>query len=274
MIKRVILGTGVALVLTLVFVGRDAVSYVRTSLGYVKDSVHESVPIAFQIDRARQMIKDLEPEVRKNMHLIAKEEVEVERLKTQVSALEARLAKEEDELKRLHADVKSGKAAFEYGGRKYSVEEVRADLSCRFERLKTGQATLKSLREICTARGKSLDAARQKLEGMLAARRQLKVDVENLEARMQMVAAAQTTSNYSFDDSQLGRVKELVNDLRTRLDVTERLVGAEATFHDEIPVNQPAPANIVEQIGEYFAKPQAAGVAAAKPDSGSLAKSK
>jgi peptidoglycan hydrolase CwlO-like protein len=269
MIKKVILGTTVALVLTLVFVGRDAWSYVRTSLGYVKDSVHESVPIAFQIERARQMIKDLDPEVRKNMHLIAKEEVEVERLQKQVTDLESRLAKEE-ELKKLHADAKSGKTTFQYGGRKYGIEEVRADLSCRFERLKTGQATLKSLREICTARSKSLDAARQKLEGMLAARRQLKVDVENLEARMQMIAAAQTTSNYHFDDSQLGRVKELVNDLRTRLDVTERLVGSEATFHDEIPVSQPAPANIVEQVGEYFAKPQAAG----KPDAVSLAKSK
>lgn len=274
MIKRAILGTGIALVLTLVFVGRDAWSYVRTSLGYVKDSVHDSVPIAFQIERARQMIKDLEPEVRKNMHLIAKEEVEVERLQKQVADLEARLAREEEGLKKLHADAKSGKKTFEYGGRKYSLDEVRADMSCRFERLKTGQATLKSLREIATARSKSLAAARQKLEGMLAARRQLKVDVENLEARVEMIAAAQTTSDYSFDDSQLGRVKELVNDLRTRLDVTERLVGSEATFHDEIPVTQPAPANIVDQIGEYFAKPQGTELPAAGPDAASLAKSK
>lgn len=274
MIKRAILGTGIALVLTLVFVGRDAWSYVRTSLGYVKDSVHDSVPIAFQIERARQMIKDLEPEVRKNMHLIAKEEVEVERLQKQVADLEARLAKEEEGLKKLHADAKSGKTSFEYGGRKYSLDEVRADMSCRFERLKTGQATLKSLREIATARSKSLAAARQKLEGMLAARRQLKVDVENLEARVEMIAAAQTTSDYSFDDSQLGRVKGLVNDLRTRLDVTERLVGSEATFHDEIPVTQPAPANIVDQIGAYLAKPQGTELPAPGPDAASLAKSK
>lgn len=274
MIKKAILGSGIALVLTLVFVGRDAWSYVRTSLGYVKDSVHDSVPIAFQIERARQMIKDLEPEVRKNMHLIAKEEVEVEKLQKQVADLEARLAVEEQGLKKLHADAKSGKTSFEYGGRKYGLEEVRTDMSCRFERLKTGQATLKSLREIATARSKSLAAARQKLEGMLAARRQLKVDVENLEARVEMIAAAQTTSNYSFDDSQLGRVKELVNDLRTRLDVTERLVGSEATFHDEIPVAQPAPANIVDQVGEYFAKPQGIDLPAAGPDTASLARSK
>jgi DNA repair exonuclease SbcCD ATPase subunit len=274
MIKRVILGSGVAFVLALVFFGRDALSYVRTSIGCVKESVHNSVPIEFQLERARRMIKDLEPEVRKNMHLIAKEEVEVEKLQKHVSDLDARLEKEEAELKKLHADVKSGKTSFEYGGRKYSAEQVRADLASRFERLKTGQATLKSLREICSARTRGLDAARQKLEGMLAARRQLKVDVENLEARLQMVAAAQATSNYSFDDSQLGRVKELVTDLRTRLDVAEKLVGAEAIYHDEIPVNQTTPANIVDQVSEYLSKTAADGQAAANPSAEAVAKSK
>ncbi len=263
MIKKLILGTGVAVVLALVLVGRDALSYVRTSVGCVKDSVHNSVPIEFQIERARRMIKDLEPEVRKNMHLIAKEEVAVEQLHKQVSDLQGRLAKEEEELKKLHGDVKSGKTAFEYGGRKYTAEQVRTDLANRFERLKTAQATLKSLQDIHTARTKGLDAARQKLEGMLAARRQLRVDVENLEARLQMIAAAQTTSQYSFDDSHLGRVKELVSELRTRLDVAERLVGAEATYSDEIPVDQAVPANIVEQISEYFGKVSAEGQVAA-----------
>ena len=271
MIKRMILGTGVAFVLALVFVGRDALSYVRTSIGCLKESVHSSVPVEFQIERARHMIRDLEPEVRSNMHRIAKEEVEVDRLQHQVGDLENRLAKEEQEIKKLHADVKSGKAIFEYAGRKYSVEQVRGDLTNRFERLKTGQATLKSLREICAARTRSLDAARQKLEGMLAARRQLKVDVESLEARTQMIAAAQTTSSYSFDESQLGRVKELVNDLRTRLDVSEKLVGAEANFHDEIPIDQAAPGNIVEQISEYLAKEKGETKVAATAGSGNVA---
>jgi chromosome segregation ATPase len=254
MIKKVILGSGVALVLGLLLFGRDVFSYVRTSFGYVKDSVHSSVPVEFQIERARRMIKELAPEVRKNMHVIAKEEVEVERLQKQIEASQARLAKEKEELLKLKTDLASGKKELEYGARKYTTEQVKTDLANRFERYKTGEATLGSLQEIHRARQKSLDAARQKLEGMLAAKRQLQVDVENLEARVQMVAAAQTTSNYSFDDSQLGRVKELVGDLRTRLDVAERLVNAEGYYQGEIPVEQATPANIVEQISEHFAE--------------------
>jgi tRNA U34 5-carboxymethylaminomethyl modifying GTPase MnmE/TrmE len=141
---------------------------------------------------------------------------------------------------------------------------VRIDLTHRFERYKTSEATLASLREIRDARQKSLAAAQQKLEGMLASRRQLQVDVENLEARLQMIAAAKATSNYQFDDSRLGRVKELVSNLRTRLQVAEKLVNAEVYYHDEIPLDKVAPENIVQQVTEHFAPTTPATSAVAK----------
>ena len=47
--------------------------------------MQNSVPVDFEIDRARKMIQDLAPEVRKNMHVIAKEEVEVQRLEEQIA---------------------------------------------------------------------------------------------------------------------------------------------------------------------------------------------
>ena len=238
MLKRVfIIGGGVLLVLVLLF-GKSTISYIRTSAGYISDAAQESVPIEFQIDRARGMIKDLVPEVRKNMHVIAKEEVEVQRLDEQIAQTETRLAKEKEHLLRLKTDLASGKSNFTYAGRSYTADEVKTDLANRFERYKTGEATLASLKQILNARQRSLEAARQKLEGMLAAKRQLQVEVENLEARLQMVAAAQTTSNYQFDDSRLGQVKELIAKLRTRLDVAEKLVNAETKYQGEIPLER------------------------------------
>jgi chromosome segregation ATPase len=251
--KILIVGGSVALVGVLL-VGRDAFSYLRTSAGYVSDAMHEAIPIEFQVDRARGMIQDLVPEVRKNMHVIAKEEVEVERLDAQIVASQSRLEKEKEQLLRLKNDLAAGKNSYAYAGRSYSADEVRTDLANRFERFKTGEATQASLREIRTARQKSLWAARQKLEGMLASKRQLQVEVENLEARLQMLAAAKTTSNFQFDETRLGHVKELVAQLRSRLDVAEKLVGAEVACHDEIPLDKTVPENIVEQVTEHFAR--------------------
>ncbi len=165
---------------------------------------------------------------------------------------------------RLKTDLSGKQDVFQYAGRSYTADEVRIDLANRFERYKTGDATLASLQaDSIRAAEEPRCAARQKLEGMLAAKRQLQVDVENLEARMQMIAAAKTTSQFQFDDSRLGRVKELISDLRTRLDVADKLITAESNFCDEIPLDKAAPENIVDQVTEYFgqAKPEAATVA-------------
>ncbi|MGE0607311.1 MAG: hypothetical protein AB7O62_09475 [Pirellulales bacterium] len=252
MLKKGIIGATVAVALATFFFGRDAWSYVSTSAGWVKSSVRGSVPIEFEIERARKMVKDLVPDIRANMHVIAKEEVEIARLDRQIADGEGKLAKDRDGLMRLRDDLASAKQEFRYAGRCYTAEQVKVDLANRFERFKTCEATVASLKEIHTARQRSLEAARQKLEGMLAAKRKLEVDVENLEARMKMVEAAQTTAEYNFDDSRLSRAKELIGDLRTRLDVAEKMVNSENAFHDEIPLDSAAPDHIVDEVTQYF----------------------
>ncbi len=266
MIKRAIIGTGLALMLGLFFFGRDMTSYVRTSAGYVKSSVTDSVPVQFEIERARHMIDGLVPAIRNNMHEIAKAEVEVERLNKQIASAEEGLDQDKSHLMQLKSDLATGREKFHYAGRTYSNQQVKADLANRFDRYKTSEATLASLREIHDARLASLDAAKQKLEGMLSQKRQLAVEVENLEARLQMVAAAQTTSDYQFDDSQLGRVKDLITDLKTRLDVAERMVNAEGYFHGEIPLEKSVPDDIVDQVTKYFSPDQPGSEAVAQKD--------
>ena len=252
MIKKTLLVVVGAVLLGMLFVGRDLYSYVATSVGWVSESVKDSVPIEFEIDRARRMIQDLVKPIKTNMHVIAKEEVEVERLKKEIARSEKKLAKQETEVLRLKNDLASGTSVYQYAGRTYSKKQVKADLASRFTRLKTNQATQDSLRQILSARQASLDAARSKLEQMLADKRQLKVDVENLEARMRMVQVAQSGSAYNLDDSQIARSKELISDLHTRLDVLEKLSNAEGYIADEIPLDDMTSDDIVDEVTQYF----------------------
>lgn len=254
MVKKTLFGAAIAaVVLGLVF-GRDAASYVSTSLGWVSQSVRDSVPIDFEIERARDMIADLDPEIRRNMHLIAKEEVEVEKLAAQVDDTREQLAKNQKHIMQLKNDLASGSGSFYYGGRRYSVSQVKVDLSNRFERFKTREATLDKMEQILAARQSSLEAAREKLEAMMAAKRQLEVDVANLEARQKMVEVAQTTSDFNFDDSHLARTRELIDQIGTRIDVAERMVNADVRFHDEIPLDEAEASgnDIVDEITHYF----------------------
>jgi len=252
MIRRVILYGGGALLLLGLALGTGVWSYVRTSAGYVTDAVHDAVPVDFQLKRARGMIQDLEEPIRDNRTRIAWEEVRVKRLQKQIEEAQARLETDKSQIMRLKSDLASAQDEYQYAGRTFTAGQVRTDLANRFERYKTGEETLATLEKIHRAREKGLAAAVQKLEAMEATKRQLEVEVENLEARVEMLAAVKAADRYEFNDGQLGKVKELVSDLETRLDVADQMLAAETRIYDEIPLDEADPADIIDQVSHYF----------------------
>lgn len=252
MIKKAIIGTGITLMLGLFFFGRDMVSYVNTSARYMRDSVQESVPTHFQIERARDEIANLGPEIEKNMLAIAREEVEVERIAKQIADTETLLADQKQDLLRLRADLATGKEVFTYGHRAYTVQQVKLDLSNRFDIYQTKERTLESLRDKYDSRSNTLAAAQDKLQALIAAKEEAEAEVESLEAQAEMVAAAEAANAYHFDDSKLGRVRKLLDDLRTKLDVEARLANSENHYSGRIQLDDEAPADIANRVTEYF----------------------
>ena len=252
MVKKSLIVGGVIVLLLGLFFGRDAISYSKTGLGWIRQSVKDSVSVEFELGRARDMIKGLDPEIRRNMHLIAREEVEVKSLRDQLAEGERQISKNKSDIERLNTDLKRGDSNFVYCGKTYTSQQVETDLTNRFEQFKVKEATVGKLRQILAARENGLTAGREKLKAMQAAKGQLEVDVANLEARLEMVKVAQSTSDFNFDDSRLSRTKELVKDIGTRIDVAEKLVNAETTYPGQINLEEPASTNITEQITEYF----------------------
>ena len=227
-------------------------SYLTTGCRQVSDSVEDSVPMTFQIDRARNMVRDLEPEIRHSMHVIAKEEVEVAELDRRLETATAKAGKDKSEIMRLQSDLSSGKNVFRYAGHSYSEGEVKEDLARRFNRYKTVDGTIESLQQMRDARQRNLDAAREKLTAMIGAQRQLQVDVENLEAKLKLVEVAEASSDFQFDDSKLARAKQLMVDIRTKLDVAAKLANADTTFQEEIPLDETEAEDVTTQVAEYF----------------------
>lgn len=247
--KTAIVGVAVTL-LAVLLAGR---SHVRTAWTEVKDTVKNNVSLDFEIKRARGMIEDLRPEIEKNLRRIAQEEVEVARLEKHVGAAEEQLTQDRADIIRLKDDLDSGSEVFVYSGRSFTAKQVKSDLTSRFNQFKTQEATTHSKQQILLARQQGLKAAREKLDSMLDAKRQLEVDVENLEARLTMVEVAQTSSAFKFDDSQLSRTQELISDIGTRIEVAERLVNVDAKQLDRIPLDEPAAdRDVSEEIAEYF----------------------
>ncbi len=253
MIKRILYSVGALTVLGLVVFGADLWSYVRTMKREVRDTVRQAVPLEFELERARQMVEDLVPEIRKNMHIIAEQEVEIERLELAIARQEDALARQRAEILVLRSRLKDGPGPYRFAGRTYTEAEVKRDLARRFARYKAAEATLAAKRDLLEARRRQLEQSRRKLDAMIAAKRDLVVKIEQLRARLQTIQAAQAASEVQFDDSQLARAKTLVREIEKRLDVAERLLAAEGKLDGEIPVDGDAEAeDVIRQIDAEF----------------------
>lgn len=255
--KKLILGGALTAVgLTAVF-GTAGASYIRTGWQAAGDSVRQNVPIEWEIKRARQMIEDLKPEIASNMQVVAREEVGVARLASEVNTKQQQITKAKQDIIRLKGDLESGSVRFVYAGRDYSKDQVRDDLANRFKQFQVHEKTASKLTQVLAAREKNLDAARRKLDEMLSAKRQLEVEVENLQARLTMVQVAQTANPVSIDDSHLSGTRQLLDEIRTRIDVAERMAASEGALEGSIPLDETASEDLLTEIADYFGEGRA-----------------
>lgn len=260
--KTLYVAAAVALLLGLFF-GRDTFGLVKTGFGELRGKVRDSVPISLRIKQARNAIQDLEQPIKSAMETIAREEVAVAKLEKELTKCGTQLSKDRDYIFKLKNALDQNSGNIVLASRVYSPDDVKTALSREFEHYKSSEAKQEQLEKVMRARGNGLQAAREKLDAMLAARRQLQVDVENLEARLKMIEVAQTTSDLKVDDSQLSRTKELIEEINTRLDVAEKLLNTDTALLDRIPVDEaPADDNISDEITRYFShEPEVESVA-------------
>ena len=129
MIKKSLIVGGAALLLMGLFFGRDAFSLVTTSVSEIQQTVKDSVPTDMRIKQARQAIKDLDPEIERNMHLIAKEKIEVAKLEKEVNKCTNCLSKDRSDIFRLKEILDTDSSNLEIAGRTYTVSQVKTDLT-------------------------------------------------------------------------------------------------------------------------------------------------
>ena len=252
MIKKFVLAGGALALLSSVTFGVPLYSYGRCGVSWLRDSATDAMPLEWELKRARQMIADLKPEIEINAKRIAREKIEVARLQDQYAETTERLAKTQSDIERLTQDLQSENQYYTYGDRTYTSAQVKNDLGNRFKRFKTRKATADKLEQMLAARRSSLKAAHQRMDAMLSARRQLEVEVENLQARLGALRVAQTSSDLNLDDSQLSRTRELLDQIATRIDVEEETMKVDVEYFGEIDLDEPSDETLLDEISSYF----------------------
>lgn len=258
MFKKILIGSAIAVGLGVFVFGRDGASYLRTGCRNVRQAVKAEVPVEFEIERARTLVDQLVPDIRQCMHVIAEQQVDIEHMTVAIARKDNELSKQKDTILTLKTDLGSGKSTFTYASHKYTSGDVKRDLANRFERYKAAEEMLSADRKILAAREQTLVANSEKLDGLMQAKKELEVKLEQLQARLHTVKAAEAVSQLAIDDSNLSHARKLIDDLNKQLDVKQRVLDAEVKFTGLIPVEKSAstvPVDIDQQIDAYFGSP-------------------
>lgn len=253
--RGVVTVVGVSIVGGLLF-GKDVASYVRSSAKSVRTVVKDSVPIEFELRRARDMLEEIMPEMHANIRLIAQEEVEIAGLKTDISKSEQSMGDERARIATLRDALDKPQARYCFAGQEYPRSYVKEDLANRFERFKESELVLAGKKKLLTTREKSLHAAMQLLERTRSRKRALEDQIESLASQYRLVKAAAVGSHIQVDNSKLAQTEKLISEIKKRLDVHERVLAHESKFIQAIPVDAVPEEDLLTQVDEYFQEKQ------------------
>lgn len=260
MITRVIkYGVAGAVVLGLAgafMFGRDVFSYAGSTAKSVKSAMKDAVPIEFELQRARDLLEQIIPEMQANVRLIAQEEVEVASLGRDIEQCRNSLSQERTRLASLREVLATEKVSYSLGGMQFTREHVKQELARHFDAMKETEQVLAGKQRLLETRQRSLQAAMQVLDRTRSEKVRLQDQIAALESQHRLVKAAAVGSQFEIDNSKLAQTERLLGEIRKRLDVAERVLAHEARFTQPIPIDVINEKDLVTEVDEYLASSQ------------------
>ncbi len=250
----VVMALGVSSVGLFVF-GTDVFSYVSTSARSVKTTVKDNVPIVFELQRARDMIEQILPELQANIRLIAQEEVEIAALEKEIVRSAEDLAKQQRSIAQLRGRLDTQQVSFVLGNANYSREQLTERLAHRFDRYKESKTAMVGRDRLLEARRRSLAAAEHMLDRARQQKGELEQKIEGLVAQHRLIQSSAVAVDLQVDGRRLNKADHLIKDIQRRLDVAQRVLARQTDFlDDDTDVTYVDEESLLAEIDEHLGK--------------------
>jgi len=261
MIKKVaIVALGVVAAMTALSFTRMG-SYCGTAKDKLCGWANKQIPVELEIDRLRHEVGQLIPDMRKNRSVVAQEIVAVDNLRNDIATTRTNLENQRAGMLKLSKDLET-ETEFIYNGSKYSKAEVAAKLDRDLASFKRVETELKAKEKLLDAKQQALDTAKTQLDAMMDQKRDLEVQIAQLEAELKSVRLLQTRSKFQLDDSRLADVKRSVKELQDRLRAERIETEMEGKFADTVGTTadkQPrSVGDVAKEVRDYLDTPKVA----------------
>ena len=236
--------------------GSELTSMIQTSARSLQESARESVPVEFELQRAKDRINKILPDLQSQVRMIAEEEVAIAALTKEVQHDETRLLAEESKLADLRDEMRTTQVSFKINSRNLDRQQLAEHLKSRLDHFKQGQNSLDSKQRLLDKRKDGLNAALTMLDQMRTRQSELKLKVESLAAQHRLIKASQIQTGTLADNSQLSQADQLLGQLETRLAVAQRVLDYRDDLYD-LPAEDAvvAETDVLAEFDHYFAPP-------------------
>jgi len=244
-----------------IFLGRDVVSYATTLLGIARRGVKESVPLEFQLQRARDLgtgiLRQLDTLVRE----FSENELSTEKLHTRIQEIGASgaLPGLRDRLLELKAAVQGGGQVVRCGAEQLPRGDAERRLASLFHEYKARRDLLTYLKAAYDQKCKSGQAMRDRILSLRSEKEKLDADIERISAMVQMAKAADSGRGAVEAPENTAQIAEILNDVEERCQLiartrenTEKLLPPTCDDGGAQPVQQ-----LLPSIDAYLAKEEA-----------------
>jgi predicted nucleic acid-binding Zn-ribbon protein len=230
--KAMIAGLAVAVgVAVLAWLSPKLISTIRYQAGQAVESLEDAVPLETEIGRLRGEVKRLEVDEHHYYDQVAKQAVEVDKLRADVDETTAGMDRQWKNIEAMRASLGDDqRASFRFGNRNYSREEVTEQLARDFNSYQNCEKELKAKKELLNAGGKSLAASEDQLGALKGTRRDMEVELAKLEADLKLVRLKEAQSSVKVDDGEYARVRADIAKLRDRVAEKQKALDYEGKF--------------------------------------------
>lgn len=212
--------------------GTQAGSYVRTAAGSLRDGIHDQIPLDFELRRAAKLIDEIEPQLRDAHREVAQAEVDLANTQREVESLQEQVADGHAQLRAVSASLAEGSGEVRLAS--WERSRVQFNLERNFEQHKHSVGLLEAKRTLLERQQRAVVVARSHFEAVRAEKERLEGMIAQLRAqKRQLDAMAASSKKFELDDSALGDAKELLDQIKNRLDVAQRMMEDEMFFDAE-----------------------------------------
>ena len=252
--KLLIVGMIGAVALVAIATKTNLVSYAGTFFRHVQKEAKSQVPTKFELERVRHEINSLDGDISQMIRPIAEYKSVIEKMRKDIARNQTNIEEQKKTMLAVLEDLKDNPKFLEYGGKKYTVDQVQRQLARDTESLKHLEKSTRTQQQIMDAKELSLKATQEQLAKVISKKREYEVRLAQLEAEEETLNIARIGSDVKFDSSRSTQIEDALAAIEQRQDVTRNEIALRNGDLANIPLSdrtKAAPSNL-DAIRSYL----------------------